>query len=165
MQNKTEFAFKSISMYWSAPAALICYSSTAVGDIDTSGIHALEELFRTLEKRKIQVRTAIILQLLVPIILLSLNSSPRRNSYSACHLQLILANPGPAVIQKLHSAKFTELIGEDKIFLTVGDAVKKFAPKAAVDCAWRRFRELCTFGSTYKLQLPFHKCQVKSNNL
>jgi high affinity sulfate transporter 1 len=49
------------------------------------------------------------------------------------NLQLILANPGPAVIQKLSSAKFTELIGEDKIFLTVGDAVKKFAPKV-VDC-------------------------------
>ncbi|OEL34867.1 High affinity sulfate transporter 2 [Dichanthelium oligosanthes] len=68
-----------------------------VVDIDTSGIHALEELFRTLEKRKIQ---------------------------------LILANPGPTVIQKLRSAKFTELIGEDRISLTVGDAVKKFAPKA-----------------------------------
>ena len=42
---------------------LVCTSSTDTlllfnsgGDIDTSGIHALEELFRTLEKRKIQVR-------------------------------------------------------------------------------------------------------------
>ncbi|KAG2536347.1 hypothetical protein PVAP13_9NG182200 [Panicum virgatum] len=70
---------------------------SAVADIDTSGIHALEELFRALEKRKIQ---------------------------------LILADPGPTVIQKLHAAKFTELIGDDKISLTVGDAVKKFAPKA-----------------------------------
>jgi len=70
---------------------------SAVVDIDTSGIHALEELFRALEKRKIQ---------------------------------LILADPGPTVIQKLHAAKFTELIGDDKISLTVGDAVKKFAPKA-----------------------------------
>jgi sulfate transporter 1, high-affinity len=33
------------------------------------------------------------------------------------------------VIQKLRSAKFTDMIGEDKIHLTVGDAVKKFAPK------------------------------------
>ncbi|KAL5218694.1 hypothetical protein ABZP36_019378 [Zizania latifolia] len=66
-------------------------------DIDTSGIHALEDLLRALEKRKIQ---------------------------------LILANPGLAVIQKLRSAKFADLIGEDKIFLTVADAVKKFAPKA-----------------------------------
>ncbi|KAL6867294.1 hypothetical protein ACP4OV_015318 [Aristida adscensionis] len=66
-------------------------------DIDTSGIHAFEELFRALEKRKIQ---------------------------------LVLANPGLAVIQKFRSANFTDLIGEDKIFLTVGDAVKKFAPKA-----------------------------------
>lgn len=45
------------------------------------------------------------------------------------YLQLVLTNPGPAVIQKLRSAKFTDMIGEDKIFLTVGDAVKKFAPK------------------------------------
>ncbi|XP_052150108.1 sulfate transporter 1.2-like [Oryza glaberrima] len=44
-------------------------------------------------------------------------------------IQLIFANPGAAVIQKLRSAKFTELIGEDKICLTVGDAVKKFAPQ------------------------------------
>ncbi|KAF8758032.1 hypothetical protein HU200_010808 [Digitaria exilis] len=73
---------------------------SSVADIDTSGIHALEELFRALEKRKIQ---------------------------------LILANPGPRVIQKLQSAKFIELIGEDKISLTVGDAVKKFAPKAVDD--------------------------------
>ncbi|TVU11425.1 hypothetical protein EJB05_45011, partial [Eragrostis curvula] len=68
-----------------------------VVDIDTSGIHALEELLRILEKRQIQ---------------------------------LILANPGMSVIYKLQSAKFTELIGEDKIFLTVGDAVNKFVPKA-----------------------------------
>nr|CAD55697.1 sulphate transporter [Triticum aestivum] len=71
-----------------------------VTDIDTSGIHALEELLKALEKRKIQ---------------------------------LILANPGPAVIQKLRSAKFTDLIGDDKIFLSVSDAVKKFAPKSALN--------------------------------
>jgi high affinity sulfate transporter 1 len=68
-----------------------------VTDIDTSGIHALEELLKALEKRKIQ---------------------------------LILANPGPTVIQKLRASKFTELIGDDKIFLSVGEAVKKLAPKA-----------------------------------
>lgn len=43
-------------------------------------------------------------------------------------IQLILANPGPTVIQKLRSAKFPELIGVDKIFMSVGNAVKKFAP-------------------------------------
>jgi high affinity sulfate transporter 1 len=70
---------------------------SAVVDIDTSGILALEELLRAFEKRKIQ---------------------------------LVLADPGPTVIQKLRAAKFTELIGDDKISLTIGDAVKKFAPKA-----------------------------------
>jgi high affinity sulfate transporter 1 len=54
-----------------------------------------------------------------------------KNKIHVCHLQLILANPGPAVIQKLRSAKFIELIGEDKIFMSVGDAVKKFAPDSA----------------------------------
>lgn len=37
--------------------------------------------------------------------------------------QLVLANPGPVVIDKLHAANFMNLIGENKIFLTVADAV------------------------------------------
>ncbi|OMP05932.1 sulfate anion transporter [Corchorus capsularis] len=61
-----------------------------VTDIDTSGIHALEELHRSLQKKNVQ---------------------------------LILANPGPVVIDKLHASDFANLIGEDKIFLTVADAV------------------------------------------
>ncbi|KAF8009911.1 hypothetical protein BT93_J0783 [Corymbia citriodora subsp. variegata] len=67
-----------------------------VTDIDTSGIHALEGLHGSLQKRDIQ---------------------------------LVLANPGPAVIEKLHASNFTNLIGEDKIFLTVSDAVVTCAPK------------------------------------
>ncbi|KAJ6939396.1 sulfate transporter 1.2-like [Populus alba x Populus x berolinensis] len=68
-----------------------------VTDIDTSGIHAMEELFRSLQKREIQ---------------------------------LILANPGPAVIDKLHASGSAQLIGEDKIFLTVADAVASCCPKS-----------------------------------
>lgn len=67
-----------------------------VTDIDTSGIHALEGLHRSLEKREVQ---------------------------------LILANPGPVVMDKLHASSFTSLIGEDNIFLTVADAVSSCAPK------------------------------------
>jgi len=67
-----------------------------VTDIDTSGIHALEELYRTLQKREIQ---------------------------------LVLANPGQVVIDKLYASSFANLIGEDKIFLTVADAVLTYAPK------------------------------------
>lgn len=44
-------------------------------------------------------------------------------------IQLILANPGPIVMEKLHASKLSDLIGEDKIFLTVGDAVATFGPK------------------------------------
>lgn len=45
-------------------------------------------------------------------------------------MQLVLANPGTAVIEKLQSSNFTEMIGHDKIFLTVGEAVMTCAPKA-----------------------------------
>ncbi|XP_055810093.1 sulfate transporter 1.2-like [Solanum dulcamara] len=61
-----------------------------VTDIDTSGIHALEELHRSLKKRNVQ---------------------------------LVLSNPGRVVIDKLHASNFPDQIGEDKIFLTVADAV------------------------------------------
>ncbi|KAK9134332.1 hypothetical protein Syun_013662 [Stephania yunnanensis] len=67
-----------------------------VTDIDTSGIHSIEQLCRSLKKKDIQI---------------------------------ILANPGPAVIDKLHASAITELIGEQHIFLTVGDAVFTCAPK------------------------------------
>ncbi|KAK9069536.1 hypothetical protein SSX86_011440 [Deinandra increscens subsp. villosa] len=67
-----------------------------VTDIDTSGIHALEELHSSLQKRDVQ---------------------------------LILTNPGQTVLDKLHASHFADLIGEDKIFLTVNDAILTFAPK------------------------------------
>lgn len=67
-----------------------------VTDIDTSGIHALEELHRSLQKREIQ---------------------------------LVLANPGQAVVDKLHASKFPDLIGEDMIFLSVADAVMTCSSK------------------------------------
>ncbi|XP_039157998.1 sulfate transporter 1.3 isoform X2 [Eucalyptus grandis] len=44
-------------------------------------------------------------------------------------IQLVLANPGPVVMEKLHSSKFTDMIGEDNIFLTVSDAVVTCSPK------------------------------------
>ncbi|XP_020222756.1 high affinity sulfate transporter 2 [Cajanus cajan] len=67
-----------------------------VTDIDTSGIHAFEELYKSLQKREVQ---------------------------------LMLANPGPVVMEKLDASKLTNLIGVDKIFLTVADAVSTFGPK------------------------------------
>ncbi|KAG9451610.1 hypothetical protein H6P81_011575 [Aristolochia fimbriata] len=69
-----------------------------VTDIDTGGIHALEELFKSLQKREIQ---------------------------------LVFANPGQVVIDKLYASKLVDLIGQDWIFLTVADAVKTCSPKAA----------------------------------
>ncbi|XP_019175968.1 PREDICTED: sulfate transporter 1.3-like [Ipomoea nil] len=67
-----------------------------VTDIDTSGIHALEDLYKSLQKRDVQ---------------------------------LVLANPGPAVMAKLHASNLASMIGEDMIFLRVSDAILTFAPK------------------------------------
>nr|XP_043614930.1 sulfate transporter 1.2-like [Erigeron canadensis] len=69
-----------------------------VTDIDTSGIHAFEELHRSLQKRDVQ---------------------------------LVLANPGQLVLDKLYAADFPDLIGENKIFLTVADAVHTCSSKSA----------------------------------
>ncbi|XP_019419720.1 PREDICTED: high affinity sulfate transporter 2-like [Lupinus angustifolius] len=67
-----------------------------VSDIDTSGIHAFQQLYKSLQKREVQ---------------------------------LVLSNPGPIVMEKLHASKLTDLIGEDKIFLSVAEAVATFGPK------------------------------------
>ncbi|XP_050378871.1 high affinity sulfate transporter 2-like [Argentina anserina] len=64
-------------------------------DIDTSGIHALEELYKSLQKRDIQ---------------------------------LALANPGTVVIDKMHASDFPDLIGKEKIFLSVADAILTLSP-------------------------------------
>ncbi|KAI3848613.1 hypothetical protein MKX03_010323 [Papaver bracteatum] len=69
-------------------------------DIDTSGIHAFEDLYKSLQKRDIQ---------------------------------LMLANPGTAVIDKLHASKLDDLIGHDKIFLTMADAVRCCNPNSTID--------------------------------
>ncbi|XP_073141454.1 sulfate transporter 1.3-like [Henckelia pumila] len=45
------------------------------------------------------------------------------------NIQVVLANPGQVVLNKLYASDFTNLIGEDKIFLTVVDAVTTLAPK------------------------------------
>ncbi|XP_019174951.1 PREDICTED: sulfate transporter 1.2-like isoform X1 [Ipomoea nil] len=71
-----------------------------VTDIDTSGIHALEELYHSLQ---------------------------------SSNVQLVLANPGKVLLDKLHASKFANLIGEDKIFLRVADAVQACTPKLAED--------------------------------
>ncbi|KAJ9560652.1 hypothetical protein OSB04_005812 [Centaurea solstitialis] len=67
-----------------------------VTDIDTSGIHAFEELNSSLVKRDVQ---------------------------------LVLANPGRLVLDKLYASGFPDMIGDNKIFLTVADAVLTCSPK------------------------------------
>ncbi|EPS65934.1 hypothetical protein M569_08843, partial [Genlisea aurea] len=61
-----------------------------VTDVDTSGIHALDDLYRTLQKRNVQ---------------------------------LVLANPGSTVLDKLYKSGFADTIGAENMFLTVADAV------------------------------------------
>jgi len=50
-------------------------------------------------------------------------------SFGCVPKQLVLANPGPPVINKLHVSHFADLIGHDKIFLTVAEAVDSCSPK------------------------------------
>lgn len=50
-------------------------------------------------------------------------------SFSYCLKQLLLANPGPVVMDKLEASKLTTVIGEDNIFLTVADAIQTCWPK------------------------------------
>lgn len=38
-------------------------------------------------------------------------------------LQLILANPGGEVIKKMNKAKLIDVVGEEWVYLTVGEAV------------------------------------------
>lgn len=47
--------------------------------------------------------------------------------------QLVLSNPGRVVIDKLHASDFVNQIGEDKIFLTVGDAVLTCSAKSPAE--------------------------------
>lgn len=69
--------------------------------------------------------------------------------------QLILANPGPIVIEKLHASKLTDLIGEDKIFLTVADAVSTFGPKGEGEVWWKKIT-----ASTQPLKSKMHEQSV-----
>lgn len=39
-------------------------------------------------------------------------------------LQLVLANPGAEVMKKLNKSKFIETLGQEWMFLTVGEAVE-----------------------------------------
>ncbi|KAE9458936.1 hypothetical protein C3L33_09163, partial [Rhododendron williamsianum] len=72
-----------------------------VTDIDTSGIQALEELLKFTQNKSLLL-----------------------------FFQLVLANPGRTVIDKLFASDFANSIGENKIFLTVADAVVTCAPKS-----------------------------------
>ncbi|RRT63701.1 hypothetical protein B296_00019867 [Ensete ventricosum] len=83
----------------------------AVTDVDTSGIHALKELHKSLQKREVQV----VVKLHVGL------------------YELGIANPGAVVVEKLRLAEFIELIGQEKLFLTVGEAVIGCAPKVSED--------------------------------
>lgn len=66
--------------------------------------------------------------------------------------QLVLANPGRTVIDKLFASDFSNSIGENKIFLTVADAVVTCAPKS-VEEVWAS-----------KMQRPDGKHGEEKNN-
>lgn len=80
------------------------------------------------------------------------------------YLQLILANPGTVVIEKLESSKLTNLIGQDNIFLTVSEAVMSVAPKAMEEVWWSEEAKLNTFFSERKYKTRFKWVLVLSAN-
>ncbi|KAJ9545851.1 hypothetical protein OSB04_025558 [Centaurea solstitialis] len=110
-----------------------------VTDIDTSGIHAFEELHRSLQKKDIQNRIDPKRDVQGKTSkngkLRNTRRNPSSEQYAIVHgkkyvdLQLVLANPGQAVLDKLYASGFPDLIGENKIFLTVADAVHTCSPK------------------------------------
>ncbi|KAG5525989.1 hypothetical protein RHGRI_032321 [Rhododendron griersonianum] len=53
----------------------------------------------------------------------------KANKQTRIQYLLVLANPERAVIDKLYTSGFANLIGDDKIFLNVADVVLAYAPK------------------------------------
>ncbi|KAK8700311.1 hypothetical protein V6N13_018711 [Hibiscus sabdariffa] len=49
------------------------------------------------------------------------------------NIKLVLSNPGPVVVDKLHDSKFPDLTGEERILPTVGDAVGICSSKLELD--------------------------------
>ncbi|RRT58257.1 hypothetical protein B296_00036785 [Ensete ventricosum] len=76
---------------------------------------------------------APLISVVLSTLLVDLTRADKYVSAAFLLLQLVLANPGPVVIEKLYSAKFPELIGHDKVFLTVAEAVMTCTPKARED--------------------------------
>ncbi|KAK7311602.1 hypothetical protein RJT34_09853 [Clitoria ternatea] len=48
-------------------------------------------------------------------------------------VKLVLANPGPAVIDKLYASNFVNMIGKDRIFINVAEAVAYCSPRLVGD--------------------------------
>lgn len=114
-----------------------CLINVAVTDIDTSGIHAFEELLRSLQKRDVQVKYKLHQnhsKTTYIYMFFDKNYVTKLELFVVLHNpQLVLANPGPVVIDKLHTSNFANLIGEDKIYLTVAEAVAFCSPKITTD--------------------------------
>ena len=86
--------------------------------------------------------------------------------------KLLLANPGPVVVNKLHASKIATLIGESKIFLSVADAVR-YVPKTEEPwmrgdqltvpyCQyWRNSRKLIWFLVTSETLTLYLECRTR----
>lgn len=64
----------------------------AVTDIDTSGIHAMEELLRSLQKREIQVINSCTLTVLPPDMLWNLSLQINYSYIAVSHTPLVLTH-------------------------------------------------------------------------
>lgn len=102
-------------------------------NIDTTGILALEELYKTLLADGLKVSNHVhdLCELLMLYIQVSLHLQLCKTS---C-MQLAISNPGWRVIHKLKLAKFVSKLGEEWIFLTAEEAVNACVePKKALMC-------------------------------
>lgn len=103
----------------------------AVTDIDTSGIHSIEELLSALRRKNVEVYSNPyeynLAKLSVGTVFFFLTLIVTTSS-SCVALQLIIANPGHVVLDKLYASDFAKALGEDKLFLTVADAITVFGP-------------------------------------
>ncbi|PON49820.1 High affinity sulfate transporter [Parasponia andersonii] len=107
--------YRNIQQYPDAskvPGILIMRVDSAIYFSNSN--YVKERILRWLTDEEEQIKAAD----LPPIHFLIVEMSRKQFFY-----RLVLANPGPVVIDKLHASKFTTLIGENGIFLTAADAV------------------------------------------
>jgi sulfate transporter 3 len=119
----------TLAFSWS----ILLVSPAAVAAIDTSGLDALSELKKVLDKRNIEVQLPPLAVVLLQLLFI-------RNMHAWAlmnfNLQLVLANPVGSVAERMFNSAVGESFGSGRLFFSVAEAVAAGACKAAQP--WRR---------------------------